>query len=190
MKNKILKIIYIILISFIILFSIYLLFNPIKKKVQTPNYDTTKKFEYKEIDSQIKQNVYIDNKETVGLLLILNEDILQDNLVVSVFDNKDNLILAKDITEAESPVILLEFESLNVNENYTITILDKDLEKIKYATAKNNNGYIISDEENMIPFVSIHYENDYSFLWYTLFVFAFLFMFYPYVWSVDNNEKK
>lgn len=190
MKNKILKISYILLILFVIIFSIFLFINPIKKKVQIPNYDTTKKFEYKEFGPQIYQKVNTNNEDTVGFLLLLNEDILHDNLIVSMFDSKENLIFAKEISEAESSVILMEFESLNTNEDYLISILDKDSENISCAIIDSNNGYIINDEENMIPFVSIYYESDYSFLWYALFVFAFLFMFYPYVWSGDNNEKK
>lgn len=187
MKNKIKKTIYILAFIVTILLFIYLAIFPIQKEVQLNLYNDTSLVKYKGI---AKQNIFCDNNGIFKIMFMLNSEVEYNNLNIKLIssdgDEKFNIFVEK----YNSYGMFFEFEELTKNQNYTLIIEDLDGDDIELGTVKGDGkDYLLDNPNNSLQILKFAHENNYMLFWYPLFLFAVLFILYPFVWRKENEKK-
>lgn len=188
MKNKILKKIYLGLIIISVLIGFYLVIRPLKRDVQIGHYDVKKNLELKTYGSQVEEIITVENTSTYKILFYIEEK-KHDNLNVSLYSlNNNKEIFNVFVKSYESDSMFFEFIPLKKGK-YKLIIKDKDDDPLRLYTGNSvDKNYINGDEKNTIKLITYYKENNYFYLWYPIFVIAFLITIYPFVWG-DKNEK-
>ena len=189
MKNKCFKIIYVFLIIFGIFSVFFLLIHPLKKTVQYVHFNVKNKVYSETFDSKLEQDFEIVEDGTFRILFFLNYETTYDNLNIKMLDSDNNVIFDNQVEEYSASSMYFEFTPLDVG-NYKLIIEDLDGDSLELITSKaTKEASLKNDNSRTLKFVTYYRDNYYFYLWYPVFLFAFLFTIYPFIWG-DMNEKK
>lgn len=190
MKRIIIKTIYLITLCVGIIIGIYLIVNPINDEVEHTLYDTKEKIKIHTFSNEVKQKIYIEDNKTFRLLFFLNSEKEYDNFVVKLVDKNYNVIFDNHIDNYQAQAMFFEFPFLEKNEFYTLIITDLDNDNVELAIVNNNNNksFLLNNENASMQLVTYYKKASYSYLWYPIFIFVFLFTVYPFIFG-GKNEK-
>lgn len=190
MKNKIIKICYIFLATITILAFIYLILKPIKKALSINLYDEKTESQLEIYHRIVKQNIFVDTDNVFRIMFFINEEKKYDNLNIKLLSESNDEIFNIFVDEYNSYAMFFEFNYLEKNKNYTLVIEDLDNDDIElYTTDKYKNNYLLDNDDKNLQILEYYQKNNYMYFWYPLFLTVILFMFYPFVWGNDKNEK-
>lgn len=190
MKQKIIKIIYFIILFIGIFIGIYLVIKPINNDIEHAVYDNNEKISINTFSNEVKQKIYIKDDKTYRLLFFLNSNIEYDNFIVKLIDENNNEVFNNHIESYQSHAMYFEFPFIEKDKFYTLVITDLDNDNIELPVVNGSNKSFIEDNEDItMQLITYSKKASYSYLWYPLFMFVFLFTIYPFVFG-GKNEKK
>lgn len=191
MKQKIIKTIYVLILLIGVLVSLYLIINPINDDVEHAIYNTQENIENYTFTNQVKQKIHIENDNVFRILFFLNSEKEYDNFNVKLIDENNNEIFSNDIDKYQAQAMFFEFPYLEKNKIYTLFITDNDGDNIDLAIVNSDNkSYVENKKDKTMQLITYYKKTSYSYLWYPLFVFVFLFTIYPFIWGGKKDEKK
>lgn len=184
MKQKVIKIIYFLVLFIGILLSVYLIINPIYNDVEYAIYDTKEEININTFSSEVRQKIYIEDDKTFRLLFFLNCNKEYDNFNVKLFDENMKEIFNNHIDSYQAQAMFFEFPFIEKNKFYTLVITDLDNDDIDLAVVNSINKSFIEDKaDKTMQLVTYSKKATYSYLWYPSFIFVFLFTMYPFVFG-------
>lgn len=186
------KVIYIFLVAVSFFTIIYLVIKPIKTGVYEMLYNIDSKTYKKEFDV-VENKFYVDKKTTSSLTFYCDPDDSFQNLHVIIKDSSLNVIHEETIISHQGMVLNILFYPPYENEYYTLILKSEDNEKISFLVTKSDDikhNYLVNDENYSLKLILTYDKENYFFFWYPLFLLAFLYLIYPFVFERKiKNEK-
>lgn len=189
MKNKFNKYIYIFIILIGIFTTIFLIVHPLKHEVQVVHFNTEDKVELISYNSPVEQVFKVSKDGTFKFVIFLNGQKVYDNLEIILYDSNYNVLKSKIFKSYMANALIIGFDQINAGK-YIVAVKDLDNDPVELmTTAASDTAYLKEEKAKTLKFATAHLENNYFYLWYPVFIFAFMFTIYPFVWQGDKNEK-
>lgn len=190
MKEKIIKIVYCILLLIGVFLGLFLLIKPLSKVSEYASYDTKNEVSLYTFESTIIQRLYIEKDRVFRIMLFLDGEKKYDNLSVQLIDKEGREILNTIVEEYKENFIYFDFYELKKDSEYNLIITDLDGDNLELASTKStDNNYLIGNNAKTLQLVTYYRENAYLYLWYPIFLLAVLYTLFPFVWEERKNEK-
>lgn len=184
---KKIKVAYILLIVLGFLAGIYLIIFPLKHEVQYSAYDVNEKIEEENVGPEVDITINNENDSMFKMMFFIGGE-KKDNLFVELSDSNGNEVFQTHIEEYEPNIMFFEFPDIKKG-TYNLIIKDEDGDDLYLPCTKSNSlSYFKGNEAKTLKIVISYKDNYYFYLWYPLFLLAFLITIYPFVWE-DKHEK-